>query len=191
MTEVFKNKSYKRPEWQEFWFTQAILWAQRSIDASSQIGCVIVDHEETLLTAGYNGPCRNIEMDPTDPRLNERPEKYFWFEHGERNAIYNANRNGTNLRGASLYILGIPCTDCARGIIQTGISTVYILKSLHELWMARQGAQWGDKMNTSEKMFEMAGVSVVYVDVKPFVSLPIRVGGETYLIEGNVDTFQL
>jgi len=49
-----------------------------------------------------------------------RPEKYLFFEHSERNAIYNAARNGTALNNSVFYVTGFPCVDCLRGIVQVG-----------------------------------------------------------------------
>jgi dCMP deaminase len=51
-------------------------------------------------------------------------EKFFWFEHAERNAIYNAARVGIAVAGCTIYINRFPCSDCARAIIQSGIETI-------------------------------------------------------------------
>ena len=51
----------------------------------------------------------------------ERPEKYYWFEHAERNSIYNAARIGVSTKGSKMYMTcGVPCADCARAIINAG-----------------------------------------------------------------------
>lgn len=55
----------------------------------------------------------------------ERPQKYQWVEHAERNAIYNAARMGIPLKGCTAYITLAPCADCTRALIQSGITTVY------------------------------------------------------------------
>ena len=34
----------------------------------------------------------------------KKPEKYFWFEHAERNAIYNAARIGVSTKGCTIYL---------------------------------------------------------------------------------------
>jgi len=74
---------------------------------------------------GYNGMPRGID-DDVDER-HERPTKYLWFEHAERNAIYNAASNGTALEGCTMYINSLPpCCDCARAIIQSGIIEVVV-----------------------------------------------------------------
>ena len=44
----------------------------------------------------------------------ERPMKYLYFEHAERNAIFTAARHGIRTEGATLYVQALPCVDCAR-----------------------------------------------------------------------------
>lgn len=57
----------------------------------------------------------------------ERPTKYDFVEHAERNAVYNAARVGVPLKGCRAYLNWAPtttCTDCAKAIIQAGIIEV-------------------------------------------------------------------
>jgi dCMP deaminase len=92
------------------------------------MGSVIVDKDNVLVATGYNSLPRGIEIDIEEKRLSrDGGEKYFWMEHAERNAIYNAARRGTELKNCKLYVPWAPCTDCARGIIQTGIAEVIFL----------------------------------------------------------------
>lgn len=108
--------------WDEYFNKMAHLVATKSKDRSTQVGCVIVGPEHEVRTTGYNGFCRGIE-DDVDGR-HERPEKYLWTEHAERNAIYNAARNGVPLEGCTAYTTIFMCADCARALIQSGIKRV-------------------------------------------------------------------
>lgn len=90
---------------------------RRSPDPSSKCGCVIVDSRGGILSTGYNGPVRNSN-DAEIP--TERPQKYYFYEHGERNGIFNAAALGIPLEGSTFYVTGFPCYDCLRGIIQVG-----------------------------------------------------------------------
>jgi dCMP deaminase len=94
----------------------------RSKDPNTQIGCVITGSDHNIRSTGYNSLPRGIRDDV--PERYERPEKYMWIEHGDRNAIYAAARVGTPLEGCKMYLPGLPCMDCARGIIQVGIVEV-------------------------------------------------------------------
>ena len=93
-----------------------------SKDRSASVGCVIVADDGSVRSMGYNGAPRGSTAD--EDERQERPEKYFWFEHSERNAIYNAARCGTPLEGCTAFITHPPCIDCARALVQAGIKCV-------------------------------------------------------------------
>lgn len=95
--------------------------ALKSLDPSSKCGCVAVDPRGGFLSAGYNSPPQG-SVDANIPLT--RPDKYFYFEHAERNCIYLAARNGTPLRNAVFYVTGLPCLDCLRALIQVEASKV-------------------------------------------------------------------
>jgi dCMP deaminase len=85
---------------------------------------VIVGPAHEIRSTGYNSFPRGIR--DTVPERLERPEKYLWIEHAERNAIYNAARAGTPLQGCTIYVEVTPCMDCARAIVQAGIARVIV-----------------------------------------------------------------
>lgn len=94
-----------------------------SKDPSSKIGSVVVDNKGHILCTGYNGFPRGIE--DTEERLNDRDLKYSMIVHAEMNAIFNATYNGVCLDGGTMYVSGLPCcSNCALGIISTGIKRV-------------------------------------------------------------------
>ena len=88
---------------------------------STKVGCVITSPEgEILVTA-----CNNfVDGAKKTPARLQRPCKYTWIEHAERNAIYTAAAAGVRLTGATMYINWWPCVDCCRGIIQAGITKI-------------------------------------------------------------------
>ena len=91
-----------------------------SKDTSSKVGCVIVSTDGHPISFGFNGIPHGV---CDNESRHERPDKYFWFEHAERNAIYLSKRD---LSGTLMFITHSPCADCARGIIQSGIKDVII-----------------------------------------------------------------
>ena len=135
-------------EWNEFFMSMADTVAQKSKDSSTKVGAVIVGPDNEVRSVGFNGFPRGAIDEQSDRRLwvtgfpqdqpsiekqeefkkrLERPAKYSWTEHAERNAIYNAARMGTPLNDCIIYINSLPpCCDCARAIIQSGISEVVI-----------------------------------------------------------------
>ena len=109
--------------WDEYFMGIALLTAMRSKDPSSQVGACIVSPENKILSLGYNG--MPIGCD----------------------AILNSAHN--NLKGARVYVTLFPCNECAKAIIQSGISEV---------------VYYGDKYHDSDSsvaarfMFKKAGV---------------------------------
>ena len=106
-------------DWDTYFMEMANLVSTKSKDRSTQVGCVIVGLNHEVRTTGYNGFCRGIDDDVEE--RHERPEKYLWSEHAERNAIYNAARNGIRIEDCTAYTTVFPCADCARGLIQSGV----------------------------------------------------------------------
>lgn len=148
-------------KWDKRWLDLADHIAQWSKDRSTKIGCVIVGNANQVLSLGYNGFPRNVN-DNVNSR-HDRPAKYQWTEHAERNAIYNAARTGTNLTGGVLYVPWFPCTDCTRGLVQAGIVTVvtYRLKAeYHNDFMQR----WGEDFLTSYDILNEASVQIRYCE---------------------------
>lgn len=93
-------------------------------DRDFSVGAVIVGADLEIRSTGFNGLPRGV-LDSDNSRF-DRPsgEKFFWFEHAERNAIYNAARMGVPLANCSIYVNRFPCAECARAIIQSGIHAV-------------------------------------------------------------------
>ncbi len=124
-----------RKDWDTYFIEMAILASTKSKDPSTKVGCVIVSQDHTVLSMGFNGFPRGVaewsDWDALDipgkPKISDRwtkrPEKYQWVEHAERNAVYNAAREGIALKGAKAYLNWAPepCGECARALIQAGI----------------------------------------------------------------------
>lgn len=99
--------------------------ASWSEDRNFHVGCVIVGPDgQEVRTTGYNGLPRGVATDDQSRFDRASGEKFFWFEHAERNAIYNAVRMGVSLQDCTAYVNRFPCADCARALIQSGISQV-------------------------------------------------------------------
>ncbi len=152
--------------WHTLWMSMCYLVSMKSKDPSTKVGCVIIGEENNLLSIGYNGPPRG--MNDRNPQNFMRPHKYLIFEHGERNAIYNAGRNGTPLLGSTLYITWVPCSDCARGVIQTGVKSVIIHKQgMTAYRMSREGEDihsWEESCDMALSMFDECGVEYHWYD---------------------------
>lgn len=106
--------------WDERFVTLAMHISGWSKDRGRRVGCVIADSDRIIRATGYNGFPRGI-ADGVDER-HDRPQKYLWAEHAERNAIFQAAKIGVSLQGCTIYLPWFPCADCARAIVQAGIT---------------------------------------------------------------------
>ena len=130
---------------------------QWSKDRSRQVAAVVVGENKRILSVGYNGFPRGCN-DEVEER-HERPEKYFWTEHAERNAIYNAAAEGVSLKGATFYIKPLfPCVDCARGIIQVGAARLVTMKPDFD------DPTYGESFRRSAEMMREAGLRISLVE---------------------------
>ncbi len=173
----------QRPSWDSLFFTQAMLVAKRSIDPSTQVGCIITTPDHIPLSQGYNGPVRGMDVhaECNHNLFSDRPAKYHYIEHGERNAIYNAIRTGAKLDGATLYITFTPCPDCARAIVQTGIKMVKVLKQGDDAFVNGTGTTY-DFSATHRIFFD--GKVQFQVQTTPLIfPIQIRMSGKYVTIQ--------
>jgi dCMP deaminase len=145
--------------WKEYFRGIAHQVKLKSKDRYTQIGAVVVGSDNQIVSTGYNSFPRGID-DSVDER-QERPEKYYWFEHAERNSLYNAALIGVSTKGCTMYLTcGIPCSDCARGIINSGIK-----KIVCERVGGAVGNLWDEHAKRSVEMFNEAGVKIDYYEM--------------------------
>ncbi|MBR6765021.1 MAG: dCMP deaminase family protein [Clostridia bacterium] len=137
--------------WDEYFMGIALLSAERSKDAGTQVGACIVSQENKILTVGYNGMPRGCSDDdmPWGREGGMLESKYAFVCHAELNAILN--NAGASLKGAKCYTTLFPCNECAKALIQAGISEVIYLSD-----------KYADTEGTiaSKKMFNMVGVKL-------------------------------
>ena len=154
-------ENYTPPDWNQ-WFLQGVYWiASKSKDPKTKIGAIIVK-DNRIISTGYNGIPHGVNDDIA--WRHERPEKYKWFEHGERNAIYSAAKYGISTENAVLYTNAMPCADCARGVIQAGIKEVYVHKQFTDLTESIVRDQWKGHHIATASMLNEAGVGFFEVD---------------------------
>jgi dCMP deaminase len=145
--------------WKEYFRLIAHQVKLKSKDQKTQIGAIIVGTDNQIVSTGYNSFPRGINDNIAERQ--ERPEKYYWFEHAERNSIYNAALIGVSTKGCTMYLTcGIPCSDCTRGIINAGITKIVIESGN----TGAKGAQWEEHAKRSLQMFKEANVSIEYYD---------------------------
>lgn len=145
--------------WDSRFFGLAQRIAEWSSDPSTKVGAVIVGPENDVRALGYNGLPRNIE---DTGAYYDRPLKYVWIEHAERNAIYAAARAGTSLSGARMYVSWFPCADCARAIVQVGLKEVICVAPACNI------PNWSEQFAQARQILIMGSVPTRFM--KPAVS---------------------
>ena len=135
--------------WDEYFMSVAILAAMRSKDPSTQVGCCIVDNNNSILSTGYNGMPMGCSDDEYPWDREGEETKYPYVVHAELNAILNAG--GKSLKGARLFVDLFPCNECAKAIIQSGISEVIYLRDKYAT---------AANMIASRRMLTSAGIKL-------------------------------
>lgn len=146
------SKTKKRNDyisWDEYFMGISLLAAKRSKDPSTQVGACIVDADNVILATGYNGFPKGCSDDEFPWDREGEITKYPFVVHAELNAILNAQ--GKDLRGARIYVDLFPCNECAKAIIQSGISEVVYLSDKYADTPAVQA---------SKRMLTTAGVNL-------------------------------
>lgn len=127
--------------------------AAQSKDRGAQVGAIITTSFGSILATGFNEFAKGTQETET---RRSRPEKYFYTEHAERNAIYAAASKGTALHGGTIYQRWFPCADCARAIVQSGLARVVCQAPNFG------DARWGESFTAAAAILREAGIEICY-----------------------------
>ena len=106
------------PGWDHYYLTIAEVAKFRSKDPNTQVGAVVVNSDNRIVSLGYNGMPEGCA------------EEHLWADkddyvvHAEVNALSNVARIGASSLGGTVYITLPPCIGCARSVIAAGIKRV-------------------------------------------------------------------
>jgi dCMP deaminase len=142
-----------RPSWLTYFMDITQLVAKRSTCLRRSVGAVIVK-DKRILSTGYNGAptgidhCTDVGCLRADMNIpsGERHELCRGI-HAEQNAIIQAAYHGVSIRNADLFCTNLPCSICAKMIINAGIKTIYYLSG------------YADPM--SREMLTQAGIQII------------------------------
>lgn len=150
-------------DWKQYFRNIAQQIKLKSKDINTKQGAVIVGLDNEIISTGYNSFPRGINDNLIERQ--QRPNKYYYFEHAERNSIYNAARIGVSLKNSTMYLTcGIPCADCARGIINSGIIKIVCECDDSKINTGSKLTIWEDHKEHSLQMFKEAGILIEYYD---------------------------
>ncbi|CAJ2664203.1 unnamed protein product [Trifolium pratense] len=147
-----KRKGYL--SWDDYFMAIAFLSAERSKDPNRQVGACLVSQDGIILGIGYNGFPRGCSDDKLPWAKKSRtgnPLETNYVCHAEVNAILNTNH--ASAAGQRLYVTMFPCNECAKIIIQSGVSEV--------IYFVEKRLENSDVIYTaSHKLLSLAGVKV-------------------------------
>ncbi len=138
------------------YFRQLYLYAMNhSNDPSTQNAALLTDDGSGIIAM----ECNNIpkKVNDSDDRW-ERPQKYHYVEHAERNVLYKAAMMGMPTLGLTMYCPWYSCSNCARAIIQCGIKRVIG----HKEYLDRTPDRWKESCDIGLTMMREAGIECLF-----------------------------
>lgn len=117
-----------RPDLDQYFMKIADVVSERSTCLRRHAGAVLV-RDKRILSTGYNGvPSGLPHCEETGcPRVNCRSGTHHELcraVHSEQNAIIQAALHGVSTEGSTLYCTLLPCTLCAKMLINARVCRV-------------------------------------------------------------------
>jgi dCMP deaminase len=109
----------KQEELDERYMRMAEIWAENSRAKRLKVGALIVK-DGSIISDGYNGTPAGFDNECEDADGNTKPIVL----HAEANAIAKIAKSSNSSLDSTIYVLYSPCIECAKLIIQAGISRV-------------------------------------------------------------------
>lgn len=114
----------KRKSWDEYFMEIAEIVATRSTCDRAEVGCLIVNDDNRIVSTGYNGSISG------NPHCNDvghvmRDGHCIATIHAEINALIYCAREGISVKGCRVYVTHFPCLNCTKALIQAGIKKIY------------------------------------------------------------------
>jgi deoxycytidylate deaminase len=141
--------------------TQAAAWAPQLREAyalaldspgpSTQNAAITFGAFGVEIGSGVNTFTHGMEV--TDDLL-ERPKKYTFIEHAERNALFDTLKN----RGGRPHTMVAPwaaCADCARAIVQSGVK--FLVRHVRD----DETGRWGQSIEDGDTILRAGGVDII------------------------------
>ena len=125
----------------------ALIWAENSYCKRRQVGAILVK-DKMIISDGYNGTPSGFENVCEDENDVTKP----YVLHAEANAITKVARSNNSSEGATMYVTSSPCIECAKLIIQSGITRVVYANSY--------------RLSDGVELLQRADIEIIYVDLE-------------------------
>ncbi|RBW70484.1 ComE operon protein 2 [Bacillus taeanensis] len=144
----------KRIAWDQYFMAQSHLLALRSTCERLAVGATIV-RDKRIIAGGYNGSVSG-GVHCIDEGCYVIDNHCVRTIHAEMNAIIQCAKFGASTDGAEMYVTHFPCIHCCKGIIQSGIKSVFY-------------AQDYKNHPYAVELFKNAGVHVEQVELEEMI----------------------
>lgn len=152
----------QRPSWDKYFLKIAHAVRDRSSCVTRQVGAVLV-RDKRIIATGYNGTPKGLKhcdeggCERCALRIQGKVKSGFDLDkcicsHAEENAIVQAALHGISTQNVTLYTTNITCTQCAKMVINAGITRVVAAE------------HYPDEMGT--KLLRDANIELIYLDLK-------------------------
>lgn len=123
-----KSKQERQLEYDKSYLKMAQIWSANSYCQRRKVGALLVKNN-TIISDGYNGTPSGF------PNVceNEQGCTHPYVLHAEANAITKIAKSGNSSEGSTLYVTCSPCMECAKLIIQAGITRVVYTELYREV----------------------------------------------------------
>ncbi|GAB1474745.1 dCMP deaminase family protein [Bacteroidota bacterium] len=119
-------KEEKQRQFDKSYLDMAEVWSRNSYCKRRQVGALLVK-ERMIISDGYNGTPAGFDNVCED----EEGKTYPYVLHAEANAITKVAKSGNSSIGATMYVTTSPCLECAKLIIQAGITRLVYRNKYH------------------------------------------------------------
>jgi dCMP deaminase len=136
----------KQLQFDKRYLVMATVWAENSYCKRKKVGALIV-REKMIISDGYNGTPSGFENICEDDDFVTKP----YVLHAEANAITKVAKSSNSSDGATLYVTTLPCIECAKLIIQSGIRRVVYTNDYRK----KEGL----------RLLERAGIELLQIDL--------------------------
>lgn len=138
------NKEEKQYLLDTRYLRMARIWSENSYCRRRKVGALLVKNQ-MIISDGYNGTPSGFD----NVCESEEGVTYPYVLHAEANAITKVARSNNSSAGATLYVTASPCMECAKLIIQAGITRVVF----SEMYRITDGLD----------LLQSAGVETLYI----------------------------
>ncbi len=157
------NSNIKRPSWDEYFLKVAMLVSERATCPRMHCGCVLV-RDRQILSTGYNGSIPGDKHCEDDGCIIVENHCIRTI-HAEMNAILQCSSHGISTHGSTAYITNMPCTNCSKALITSGIKEIVIFSDYHDTL----AEEFFKKANVNIKRLSIPNKNIEY-DLERFSS---------------------